>query len=112
MGEMDVITTSRKPEKEYIITEDLLCRVERALKYSGKNELATEFGAIRNCFIPAQDSHSASDVLDELEKEMSERIEHLKKMNKTETQLACWGECQSWWVRMQELRSQQTKEHP
>lgn len=41
-----------KPEKEYIITEDLFNRVERALRLSGKNELATEFGAIQNCFVP------------------------------------------------------------
>jgi hypothetical protein len=46
-------------------------------------------------------------VLKELEKEISERIEHLKKMTKTETQLACWGECQAWWVRIQELKEEE-----
>ena len=39
-------------EPEYQITGDLITRVERALKLAGKVELATEFGAIRNCFYP------------------------------------------------------------
>ena len=45
-------------------------------------------------------------VVVELEKELSERIERLKKMPKTETQLACWGECEAWWVRIQELKQE------
>jgi len=92
-------------ETEYIINEDLLCRVERALKYSGKNELAAEFGAIRNCFVPEQDSHSASsDKVSLTDEEFTHIIHSLETRPGT-----CWL-CESIKKKIAELRQHKKKE--
>ena len=98
------MTGEPHPQPEYVITEDELLMMAKIGEYSNNF-----FKFVPPMVSRIRSRSAQSDtgkVLNELEKEMSERIEHLKKMNKTETQLAYWGECQSWWVRIQELRQQ------